>query len=198
MAKDEKSGVDSTGKDLKELRDELWVVVPFFLAALGFFLGSFSFKRGAGGVPMVVGFATLVMAGMRLIHIIFPQSKIGEFNEAGLAGEFDHMKEAIEEETLKGHYEEPKGKVVTFVDERKAFIGAIGCFLAFLLCGYIIGSFVVIVGASYYYGYKEKLPIAIVMASLFLIVYVLLYKLMEAPGDFGLLLDPILRSLNLI
>jgi hypothetical protein len=194
----QKNGVDSTGKDLKELRDELWVVVPFFLAALGFFLGAFTFKRGAGEVPLVVGFATLVMAGMRLFHIIRPQSKIGEFNEAGLAGEFDHLKDEIEEETLKGHYEEPKGKVVTWVDERKAFIGAIGSFLAFLLCGYLIGSFVVIVGASYYYGYKEKLPIAVVLGSLFLIVYVLLYKLLEAPGDFGFLLDPILRSLDLI
>jgi hypothetical protein len=199
MGKNEKkSGVDSTGKDLKELRNELWVVVPFFLAAVGFFLGSFTFKRGAGGVPMVVGFLTLVMAGMRLYHIIRPQSKIGEFNEAGLAGEFDHIKEEIEEETLKGHYEEPKGKVVTVVDEKKAFIGAIGSFLAFLLFGYIVGGFVVIVGASYYYGYKEKLPIAIVMASLFLIVYVLLYKLLEAPGDFGFLLDPILKSFDLI
>jgi len=88
--------------------------------------------------------------------------------------------------------------VVTSVDERKAFIGAIGSFLVFLLCGYLIGSFVVVIGASYYYGYKEKLPIAIVLASLFLIVYVLLYKLLEAPEDFGLLLDPILRSLDLI
>jgi hypothetical protein len=193
----EKNGVDSTGKDLKELRDELWVVVPFFLASLGFFLGSLSFKRGAGEVPMVVGFATLIMAGMRLFHIIRPQSKIGEFNEAGLAGEFDHIKDEIEEETLKGHYEEPKGKVVTWVDERKAFIGAIGSFLAFLFCGYLIGGFVVIVGASYYYGYKEKIPIAIVLGSLFLIVYVLLYKLLEAPGDFGLLLEPILSYFDL-
>ncbi|MDP2268230.1 MAG: hypothetical protein Q8K46_03580 [Deltaproteobacteria bacterium] len=198
MDTNEKCGVDSTGKDLKELRDELWVVVPFFLAALGFFLGSFTFKQGAGEVPMVVGFITLVMAGLRLYHIIRPQSKIGEFNEAGLAGEFDHIKEEIEEETSKGHHEELKGKVVTFIDERKAFIGAIGCFLAFILCGYIVGSLLVIVGASYYYGYKEKLPIAIVMVSVFLIVYVLLYKLLEAPGDFGLLLDPILRSLDLI
>lgn len=198
MAKNEKSEVDSTGKDLKALRNELWVVIPFFLASLGFFLGSFSFKRGAGGIPMVVGFVTLIMAAMRLYHIIRPQSKIGEFNEAGLAGEFDHIKEEIEEETLKGHYEEPKGKVVTWVDEKKAFIGAIGSFLAFLLFGYLIGSLVVIVGASYYYDYKEKLPIAIVLASLFLIVYVLLYKLLEAPSDFGLLLEPILRSLELI
>ena len=194
----EKKEVDSTGKDLKELRNELWVVVPFFLASIGFFLGSFSFKRGAGGVPMVVGFATLVMAGMRLYHIIRPESKIGEFNEAGLAGEFDHMKEAIEAETLKDHYEEPKGKVVTGSDEKKAFIGAIGSFLVFLLCGYLIGGFIVIIGASYYYGYKEKLPIAIVLGSLFLVVYVLLYKLLEAPGDFGMLLEPILTYFELI
>ena len=197
MADNEKSKVDSTGEDLKELRDELWIVVPFFLIALGFFLGSFSLSWGAGSVPMMVGFATVIMMGMRLFHIIFPQSKIGEFNEEGLAGEFDHIKEEIEEETLKKHYEDPEEQAVTAADERKAFLGAIISFLIFLLFGYIVGSLVLIVVLSYYYGYKEKRFIAIVTASLFLIVYVILYKLMEGPDDFGLLLKPILKSLDL-
>src|SRR3972149_1540458 len=140
MADNEKSKVDSTGEDLKELRDELWIVVPFFLIALGFFLGSFSLSWGAGSVPMMVGFATVIMMGMRLFHIIFPQSKIGEFNEEGLAGEFDHIKEEIEEETLKKHYEDPEEQAVTTADERQAFLGAIISFLIFLLFGYIVGS----------------------------------------------------------
>ena len=28
-----------TNKEFKKLRNELWVVIPFFLAAMGFFLG---------------------------------------------------------------------------------------------------------------------------------------------------------------
>jgi hypothetical protein len=198
MAKNEKSGIDSTGQDLKELRNELWVIIPFFLAALGFFLGSFTFKRGAGEVPMTVGFVTLIMVGMRLYHIIRPQSKIGEFNETGLAGEFDHIKDEFKEETLKDHYKKSAGKEITFADEKKAFMGIIGSFFIFLLCGYIVGCLIVIVWCSYYYGYREKLPIAIVVASLFLIVYVVLYKLLEAPADFGILLEPILSYLNII
>jgi len=70
--------------------------------------------------------------------------------------------------------------------------------LIFLLFGYIVGSIVLIVALSYYYGYKEKLPIAIVMASLFLIIFVILYKLMDGPGDFGLLLKPVLKSFDLL
>lgn len=198
MANNEQGNVDSAGKNLKELRDELWIVVPFFLIALGFFLGSFSLSWAAGGVPMLVGLATTIIMGIRLFHIIFPQSKIGEFTEAGLAGEFDHIQEEIEEETLKGHYEEPKGKAVTVADEKKAFFGAIISFLIVVLFGYIIGSMVLIVALSYYYGYKEKLPIAVVVASFFLIVFVILYKLMDGPAHFGLVLKPILKSLDLL
>jgi len=198
MAKTEKNSVDSTGMDLKELRGELCVIIPFFLASLGFFLGSFTFKRGAGGVPMAVGFITLIMTGMRLFHIIRPQSKIGEFNETGLAGEFDQIKDEFKEETLKDHLRKTESKEVTFAVESKAFIGIIGSFFIFLLFGYIVGCMITIVWCSYYYGYREKLPIAIVVASLFFIVYVVLYKLMEAPADFGMLLEPILTSLNII
>lgn len=183
---------------VKELRDELWIIVPFFLLSLVFFLGSFHYKRGAGYVPMAVGGAMAIMTGMRLYHIIFPASKIGEFKEAGLAGEFDHIKEEIETETLKGQYEEPKGKEVTFADEKKGFIGIIGCFIVYFLFGYIVASFLVIVGGCYYYGYKDKLPIALTLVSLFIIVYVVLYKMLGAPADFGMLLKPILKSLDLI
>jgi hypothetical protein len=56
----------------------------------------------------------------------------------------------------------------------------------------------VIVGTSYYYGYKDKAPLLISLVSLYLVVYVVLYKLLDAPADFGLLLEPILRSLNLL
>ncbi len=193
---EQESGLSA--KELHKLRDELWVVIPFFAMSLLFFLGSFGFKRGAGYVPGVIGAVTAILTGMRLYHIIFPQSKIGEFKEAGLAGEFDHIKETIEEETLKGHYEEPKGKVVTFADERKAFFGLIGCFILFLCFGYIIGGLFTVVAACYYYNFRDKLQIAIVLASLFFIVYVVLYKLLEGPEDFGLLLAPILQSLDLI
>ena len=187
-----------TDKELKKLRNELWVVLPFFLAALGFFLGSFGFKKGAADVPKVIGGITAILFGMRLYYIIFPHSKIGEFKEAGLAGEFDHMKDKIEEETSKGREKEAEGKTITFAEEKKAFLGLISCFLIYLLFGYIVGSLIAVIFACYYYGYKDKLPIAVILASLFLIVYVLLYKIMEAPEDFGLLLTPILERFELI
>ncbi len=198
MANKVKNGVDSTGKDLRELKDELWIVVPFFLIALGFFLGSFSVSREAGVVPMAVGLVTAIILGLRLFHILFPQSRIGEFDQGSLAGEFDHLKDKIEEETLKEHHEEPEGKKITAADEIKAFLGAIIGLLIFICFGYIVGSLMVIVALSYYYGYREKLPIAIVVASLFLIVYVVLYKLLEGPQGFGLLLKPILKWLDLL
>ncbi len=185
-------------KELKKLRNELWVVLPFFLATLVFFLGSFGFKKGAADVPMMVSGVTFILLAMRLYHIIFPHSKIGEFKEAGLAGEFDHMKDKIEEETLKGREKEAKVKTITFAEEKKAFLGLIACFLIYLLFGYIVGSFIAVIFGCYYYGYKDKLPIAIILASLLLIVYVLLYMIMEAPEDFGLLLTPILQKFELI
>jgi hypothetical protein len=200
MGSEEKTKTELTDKELKTLRNELWVVIPFFLAALFFFLGSFGFKKEAADVPMVIGGATLIMVAMRLYHIIFPHSKIGEFREAGLAGEFDQMKDRIEEETLKGRAKEEEGggKEITFAVERKAFVAIIICFLIYLLFGYIAGSFITVIFCCYYYDYKEKLPIAVILASLFVIVYVVLYKVMEAPEDFGMLLTPILEKLELI
>ncbi len=70
--------------------------------------------------------------------------------------------------------------------------------LIFLLLGYIVGTFFVVVGTSYYYGFRNKTQIAISLASMYLVVYIVLYKLLEAPADFGLLLDPILQSFNLL
>ena len=187
-----------SAKELKDLREELWIILPFFILTIYIFFGSFRYKFEARTVPMLIGFATMILSGMRLFHIIFPKSKIGQFKEAGLAGEFDTIKDKIEEETLKGKYEEVPAKEITFRDERKAFFALIGCFVAFLLFGYLVGMFFVIVGTSYYYGYKEKAKIFISLVSMYLLCYLVLYRLLGAPADFGILLDPVLRSLDLI
>ena len=186
------------GKELKKLREELWVVLPFFIVSLYFFLGSFRYKVEASTVPMLIGAATALLSGMRLVHILFPRSRIGQFKEAGLAGEFDSIKEEIEEEALKGKYEEPPAKEITFQDEKKAFIALFGCFVVFLLFGYLVGFVFAIVGTSLYYGYKKWLPILLSVVSMFVMTYVVLYKLLEAPEDFGVLLGPILEALGLI
>jgi len=185
-------------KEVKKLREELWIILPFFILSVYFFFGSFQYKIQASTVPMLIGAGTAILTGMRLFHIIFPRSRIGQFKEAGLAGEFDHIKEEIEEETLKGKYEEAPAKEITFRDERKAFIALIGCFVSFLLFGYLIGMFFVIIGTSYYYGYKRPLAILVSLASMFFIVYVILNTIMEAPIDYGVLLGPVLRSFDLI
>ncbi len=149
-------------------------------------------------MPMAIGFITIVLSGMRLFHLIFPRSKIGDFKEAGLSGEFDSIKEEIEEVALKGRYEEEKSKEITFREERKAYIALIGSFFVFILLGYLVGLFFVIVGISYYYDFKKKGPLLITLASMYLIVYGILYKLMGAPAYFGILLTPILKSLRFI
>jgi len=190
-------GLDLSTKELKKLRGELVVILPIFLISLYFFLGSFQYKPEARDVPMLIGLLTAILSGMRLFHIIFPKSKIGEFKEAGLAGEFDSMKEKIEEGVLKGHYEEVTQEK-TFRNEVKAFIGLIGCFTAFLLFGYIVGTFFAIAGSYYFYGQRKIGALLITLASMYIIIYLLLYKLLEAPEDFGLMLEPILMSLGLI
>ena len=186
------------GKELRKLREELWIIVPFFIASLYFFLFSFRYKLEARTVPMLIGAGTALLTGMRLFHIIFPRSKIGQFKEAGLGGEFDTLKEELEEETLKGKYEEPPAKMITFQDEKKAFYALIFSFLVFLLFGYMVGTFFVIVGTSYYYGYKNKVHLLISVVSMYAIVYLVLYLLLEAPMDYGLILEPVLRSLDLV
>jgi len=183
--------------ELKNLRGELVVILPIFFVSLYFFLGSFQYKPGARDVPMVIGLLTVILTGMRLFHIVFPKSKIGVFKEAGLAGEFDSKMEDIKAEVLMGYVEEAEPEITRW-DEWKAFICLIGCFIIFLLLGYIVGSFFAIAGSYYYYGLRKKVPLFITIVSMYVIIYLLLYKLLDAPADFGLLLEPILTSFGLI
>ncbi len=197
---------DPSPKELERLRGELWIILPFFAFTLYMFLGSFQYKFEAAVVPMFIGFAILVLSGIRLFHIIFPKSKIGDFKEAGLAGEFDSIKDQIEEEIQKRQMEESGERItkegptsqITFREEKKAFAALLFCFACVLLFGYLVGAFFVIVGTCYYYGFKKKGKLLITLASMYFIIYVCLYKLLGAPADFGLLLQPILESLHLI
>jgi hypothetical protein len=184
-------------KELKDLREELCIIVPFFIFSLILFFGSFQYKFESRTVPMLIGALAILLSGMRLFHIIFPKSKIGKFGEAGLAGEFDSMKEEIEEEVLKEHYEEPS-KPITFLEEKKAFIALLGGSLALFIFGYFVGGFFLIVGTSFYYGYKEKLPLLVSLVTMFIIVYILLIKVLDSPMYHGVLLEPILNFFNLI
>lgn len=183
-----------TGK----LRDELWIILPFFIFSVYVFLGSFRYKFEASTVPKLIGLVTAILTGMRLYHILFPKSKIGQFKEEGIAGEFDSFKERIEEERLKGRYEEEPAKTLTFKDERKAFLALFGSCAIFLLFGYLVGIFFVIVGTSYYYGYKQKRALVISLISTYFLVYVILYRLLGAPADFGMVMTPLLRLFRLI
>jgi hypothetical protein len=189
---------DLAPKEQKKLRGELFVLVPGLIFALTLFAGSFQMEFDAGAVPMLIGLGTAILIGMRIFHVLFPKSKIGAFKEAGLGGDFDRLKDEIEEETLKGKYEEKPARKITFRTEIKAFGALIGSSLSFILFGYLVGIFFVIVGTSYYYGYRYKGHILISLVSMYIIVYVILYKMLEAPADYGLLLEPILRSLGLI
>ncbi len=190
-------GLELSPKELKKLRGELIVILPIFAISLYFFLGSFQYKPEARDVPLLIGLLTAILSGMRLYHIIFPKSKIGEFKEAGLAGEFDSKREKIKAEVLKDFHEE-SGQKIAFRDEVKAFIGLIGCFSAFLLFGYIVGTFFAIAGSYYYYGQRKIGALLVTITSMYIIIYLLLYKLLEAPADYGLMLEPILTSLGLI
>jgi hypothetical protein len=87
---------------------------------------------------------------------------------------------------------------ITFREEKKAFIALFFCFISFLLFGYLVGTFFVIVGTSYYYGFKKKWKVLITLISMYFIIYVCLYRLLGAPADFGLLLQPILESFDLL
>lgn len=186
-------------KELKELRGEFWVIPPFFIFALIIFLGSFLYKFEAAMVPMFIGAVAVILAGMRFFHILFPKSRIGEFKETGLAGEFDSIEKKIKEETLKGKYdEEEEKKPLTFREEKKAFLALMSCFVVFLFFGYLVGIFFTIVGTSYYYGFKKKGPLLISLIAMYIIVYILLIKLLGGPMFFGLVLEPILESFDLI
>jgi hypothetical protein len=188
---------DLSSKELEKLRGELVVILPIFLFSLYILIGSFQFKPGARDVPMLIGLLTVILSGMRLFHIIFPASKIGRFKEAGLAGEFDSKRAKIKAEVLK-EYEEESSQEITFRDEWKAFIGLAWCFAAFLLLGYIVGTFFAIAGSYYFYGLRKTRDLLITLISMYLIIYLLLYKLLEAPADYGLVLEPILILLGFI
>lgn len=190
--------LEHSAKELKHLRGEILIVLPFLIFALYISLGSFQYVAGARIVPLLIGIITIILTGMRLFHIIFPKSKIGRFKDAGLAGEFDSLKETIAKEALKGKYEEEPAKEITPREERKAIIGLIGSLVAFLFFGNVVGIFFVIVGISYYYGYKEKVPLLISLVLMYLLCYVVLHMLLRTPASFGLLLEPILTSLDLI
>src|SRR4030042_2596407 len=156
-------------KELKDLREELYIIIPFFIFALILFLGSFQYRFESRTVPMLIGALGTLLSGMRLFHIIFPKSKIGRFGEAGLAGDFDTLREEMEKETLKGHYEETS-KPISFREERKAFIALLGGGLAVFFLGYFIGGLILIVGTSYYYGFKKKLQLFLTLVIMFSIV----------------------------
>jgi len=184
-------------QEKKYLREELWFILPFFIFSLYLFLGSFEYRFEASTVPKYAGLVTAVLTGMRLIYILFPGARIGEFKEDGLAGEFDEIQDEIVEGTLKDKYQK-QTRQISFSDEKKAFIALIGCFFAFLLFGYLVGTFFVIVGTSYYYGFTKKGPLLINLISMYILVYAVLFKLLGAPEHFGLVLEPILKGLDLI
>lgn len=193
--KDKKTELSPQEK--KYLREELWFILPFFIFSLYLFWGSFEYRIEASTVPKYAGLVTAILTGMRLAYILFPGIKIGEFKEDGLAGEFDQIQDEIEDGTLKDHYQK-QSKQITFRDEVKAFIALVGCFFFFLLFGYLVGTFFVIVGTSYYYGYTQKRSILVNLISMYILVYVVLFKLLGAPEHFGLILEPILKGLDII
>ncbi|MFB3887792.1 MAG: hypothetical protein ACE144_21440 [Thermodesulfobacteriota bacterium] len=187
-------------KEVRELREELWILLPIFLLSAVLFIGSFSYRFEAAMVPIFMGAIALLFSGMRLFHVLFPRSKIGEFKEEGLGGEFETLKQKIKDDLHIAHGKETTPEMA-FGKEAKAFAGLLGCFLVFFLLGYLVGTFFVIVGASYYYGFKKKGTILISLIIMYSIVYGILYELMEAPLDYGVVghwMKPILKSFHLL
>jgi hypothetical protein len=184
-------------RDVGKLRGELWSLVRFFLFCGYVSLGSFRYKFEAATVPMIIGFSTLLLVALRLYHVVNPRSRIGQFKEAGLAGEFDQIKEEIEEEALKGRIGEAPAKEITFPEERKAFLALAFSCLSFVLLGYVVGSLTVVLGTTIYYGYTRPVPILVTCAAVFFLLYVVLHRLFGADISWGLLLGPILDSLGL-
>jgi hypothetical protein len=190
---------DETEKKRRALDPEFWIVLLFLLFAGFIFLGCFRYKPDARMVPLLIGCGTTILAGMRFYHILHPKSKIGRFKKDSISFEFDAMQKRIESEVLKGTSEiTPKEKAVTPRKEKKAVIALVICAAAFLLLGYLVGTFFAIVGSSYYVGFRKKRQLFISLVSMYFIIYVILFRIMGAPEDYGLLLEPILKSLNLI
>jgi len=189
---------EAKGKETNKSRGELIVVVPFFVFSLSILLASLGYRQEASLVPMLSGSAGLVLSGMRLVYLFFPQYGIGEFKQGGLAKEFDDIKDDIVEGLKLEIHDDEQVEEVSWEDEKKAFLYLIGCFSIFLLFGYLVGVFFVIVGCCLYYDYKHWTAMVVSLVSMYLIVYLILYKLLGAPADFGLLLGPILRSYRII
>jgi len=195
----DKKGAELASREGRQLLGELWVLVPGFIWSLLFFFGGLQMEFDCGAVPILIGMGTAILIGLRLFHVLFPGSKIGAFKTAGLGQEFDRMKDEIEEETLKGRVpEEPPKKKIPFRTELKAFGALIGSSLSFILFGYLVGIFFVIAGTSYYYGYRNKVHILVNLVAMYVVVYGILYKLLGADADFGVLLGPILTSMGFI
>ena len=186
------------GNQVGSARGELVVVVPFFLFCLCILLGSLQYHIEASLVPIMSGSLGLILSGMRILYLLFPRWGIGAFKQGGLAQEFDDIKDDIKEERNLKNDADDQTDTITFRDEKKAFLYLVGSFAAFVLLGYLIGIFCAVVGCGYYYRYRDKWPIIISLASLYLIVYVLLNKLLEAPAYHGLLLEPVLRYYRII
>jgi hypothetical protein len=189
---------ESKSRKIQKSRGELIVVVPFFIFSISILLASIGYKPEASLVPILSGSTGLILSGMRLIYLFYPQYGIGEFKQGGLAQEFDNIKEEIVEGLHLEIHDDEQADEISSHDEKKAFIYLIGCFAVFLLFGYLVGLFFVVLGCCYYYDYWDWMPSTISLVSMYLIVYLILYKLLGAPADFGLLLEPILRSYRII
>ncbi len=189
---------ESKDKRINKSRGELVVVVPFFLFSIAILLASIGYRKEASLVPVLSGVTGLILSGMRLIYLLFPQYGIGEFKQGGLAKEFDDIRDEIEEELHIKTQEEEPAYDISLRDEMKAFVYLIGSFIIFLLFGYLVGAFFVVIGCCYFYDYREWKPVIISLVSIYLIIYLILFKLLGAPTDFGLLLEPILKSYRII
>jgi hypothetical protein len=188
---------EAAKRDRKKRDGEIWIIIPFFLVSSYMFAGSFQYKVEASTVPMFVGLIGMALTGVRLFHLLFPRFRLGRFKEVGLAEDFDSLKKKIETKTLGKEADEER-REYTFADEKKPILALIGSFAVFLLFGYLVGSFLVVLGTSFYFGFRKKKPISITLGILFVIVWVVLYKFLRAPADFGLLLKPLLKVLHVI
>ena len=88
----------SSTKEVRDLREELWILLPIFLISTVIFVGSFIYRFEAAMVPMFMGAIAVLLSAMRLFHVLFPRSKIGEFKEEGIGGEFDALKQKIKDD----------------------------------------------------------------------------------------------------
>ncbi|MEI9477109.1 MAG: tripartite tricarboxylate transporter TctB family protein [Deltaproteobacteria bacterium] len=183
-------------KKRTKLLGELSVIVPFLSFSLFIFVVSLQYKFGAKIVPLIISGAASILAGLRFIHILFPDSGLGRFEQQSLVSQFDGIQKSIEEDLQKSNSEEEHVKPINFRDEIKACVGLIGSFLAFLFFGYLVGTFIAIAGISTLYGYRKKLVILLILISVYFIVYVLLFRLLDGPMYSGLLLSRLLKALG--